>query len=222
MKRVLITGAGRGLGLALANVFARNGFELYLHYNRTKPILESNKRYFPICGGLDCPSVIQKIIDIIQIKKIDIVIFNAGVYQNEELQNTTLGELSHILQINTLSVMEITQKVIGYFQQKNNGIIVNINSLSALQGGKNEAIYAASKSALKGFFQALQFEVSGKVRIIDVFLGSMQTDMARGKPDFDKFITPEAAARVIAYNVLSLIHFDTMRIPELKIQRNNY
>lgn len=222
MKKVLITGAGKGLGLALANVFARNGFELYLHYNRTKPVLEQNNAYFSICGNLNNPSTIDKIVDCIKTQKIDIVVFNAGIYESKNLENIHLGDMTYLFQINALSVIEIAQRTIGHFKLRGEGIIVNINSLAALQGGKGETIYAASKAALKGFFQSLQFEVSGKIKVMDVFLGGMKTQMTLEKSDFDKFISPEAAARTIVYNILSLIHFDTMRIPELRVQRNNY
>ena len=93
--------------------------------------------------------------------------------------------------------------------------------MAGKQSGANEMAYAASKHAMKGFFDALQFEATRyNITIVNVYIGAMKTDMAADRVGFDNFISPMEVAYQI-YNLL--VHENrTMRLTELNLMRKNY
>jgi len=100
------------------------------------------------------------------------------------------------------------------------GLIININSLAGKSGSNGESAYCASKHALRGFSSSIQFDATKYgIRVIDVYLGAVQTDMTKGRKDQEKFILPEDVAKSI-FNVSK--NYKSMRVTELNLNRSIY
>ena len=198
MKTVLITGSNRGLGKALAEAFLEAGHKLILP-----------TRF--LVGDLAKPETIFRIIGFCQEQNVDIIINNAALYEGHNFLD--------IMQVNFFVPRALILSLWDELKERK-GMIININSLAGKQGGPGEEMYAASKHALKGFSESKQFDATkDNIRILDVFLGAMQTDMTKHRDNYKKLIDPKEVAETI----LQLIkNRKTMRITELTINRRLY
>jgi 3-oxoacyl-[acyl-carrier protein] reductase len=220
MRTVLITGASRGLGKAIANLLAYNNYKLILCCNKTD--IQEAENIDVIKGDLKEEKTLIKITEKVKEKGgVDVFINNAGQYLNKPFVEVSVEEIKRIINVNLLAPMLLTKLLWPLF--KNYGLMININSLAGKTGSQNETIYSASKQGLKGFTEALQFDATKtNIKIIDLFLGTVDTDMAnmtKNKKDKQNFIKP--------INVASLIlklceDYPSLRIIELTICRANY
>lgn len=223
MKTVLITGASRGLGQALMAQFVVEGYRLIL--NSKTNIDEMNtlgKRYDVkfVKGDLNNIKTISKLTELAKERDLDILINNAGIYQSKPFADLIASDIWEVLDINLVAPMLLTRSIWPIFQKKKSGLVININSLAGKTGADGETVYCASKFGLAGFSKALQFDaVRYGIRVIDVFIGGMKTDMTKDRKDSDKFID--------IYDVASTIvnlceELPTARITEIEICRRNY
>jgi short-subunit dehydrogenase len=229
-KTVLITGSSKGLGKSLAKTFAENGYNLIIH-GRDLSALEKVRKEVSIyrvdceviCGDLAdglCELTIQKLQSSAHRRSIDIFINNAGTHLNKPFHECSAKEISGIINTNLLAPILTMQKIYSFFIKKKSGLIVNINSLAGKSGAFGETVYCASKHGLRGFSRALQFEATKyNVRIVDIFLGRMQTDINKGKENFKKYIKPKEAADLIFRVCQS---YPSMRTTEIELLRGIY
>jgi len=184
MKTALITGASRGLGKALALKFINaSDFSAILHCFKTEV---HSCLATVIRGDLVLPDTIEKLAQ----HDVDILINNAGIHFSKPLNELSPDEVREVINTNLTAPMLLT-KAMWPTLSKNKGMVININSLAGKQGSQGETAYCASKFGLRGFSQALQFDATqAGVKVLDVFIGGMQTDMAKSKPNFDKLIDP--------------------------------
>lgn len=225
-KTVLITGSSRGLGRALARVFSEKEFNVILH-GRNEERLEAVKKDV-LCSPVECEIVsgdlaslltIGGLFDVATAKGLDVFVNNAGVYLNADIITVEDGEIREMIETNFIAPMLLTKRIFGWFNQKGKGTVININSIAGKNPSKGESIYCASKHGLRGFMGSLQFEAKGDVRIIDVYLGAMKTDMTKGREDFDEFMKPLD----VAYTIFGLLKArSTVKITEINIARKNY
>jgi acetoacetyl-CoA reductase len=217
---VLITGAGSGLGLALRSAFHAAGHKclLFCHSNPTYEIDHNTERV--VTGDLNVGDVVLEAAHQSVSEDVGILINNAGVYLNKSFADTHYPDLYNVINTNLTSVIGITRAVWPHLKERGRGFVININSLAGLSGSNGEAVYCASKHGLAGFSKALQFEgVKDNVRVINLYLGGMDTKMTNGRPGQGKFIDPNEVAELI---VTLCTDYSTLRITELTIQRKNY
>lgn len=224
MKTVLITGASRGLGKALVEIFTSKNHNFLGPDNDYRLILHCKESELPKPMGIECDVVkgdliLDDTISSLAEYDIDILINNAGIYINKPFAETTEDDFREIIDINLLTPILLT-KALWPTLKKNSGLVININSMAGKQGGQGETAYCASKHGLRGFSSALQFDATRDgIRIIDVFLGAMQTDMAKGRKNFDKLISPSEIAKVI-FNLCE--NYQSLRVTEIDINRRKY
>lgn len=197
-KTALITGANRGLGLALAEVFQPH-YKLILHSRQRD---EDLKQRFPkadflvgdIAKSFNFATWISKLDNI----KLSILINNAGTYLNKDFDKLPPQDVFTVITTNLLAPILMTK--LAWSLLENGAIVVNISSLAAFSPGPGEAIYAASKAGLSAFSEGLQYDgTKNGIRIMDVRLGAMKTEMSTGRKDWHKFIEPlEAADAILA------------------------
>ena len=148
---------------------------------------------------------------------LDVLIHCAGIYKLKPFAGQPEYDFKKMIDVNLLAPIRITHALWPTFERQCSGLIVFINSLAGKQGADGETAYSASKHGLAGFARSLQFDAARiGVRVLSVFLGAMKTDMTRHRPDWDKLIDPQEAARAI---VGLCEEYSTLGIREVEIGR---
>jgi short-subunit dehydrogenase len=230
MKTVLITGANRGLGKALAECFSYNhrriprSIEYKLILNARKFDLNKSRWFNFLSSGcaydfVDGDLLHSDTISKLAANDVDILINNAGVRFAKPFSELSEDEIRETIDTNLMAPILLT-KALWTALKKNKGLVVNINSLAGKTGGNGETAYCASKHGLAGFSSALQFDATKDgIRVIDVFVGAMQTNMTKERKDYEKLIYPKDVAETI-YSLCK--DYASMRITEININRRRY
>ncbi len=169
-KSVLITGASGGIGEALCRDFAKNGYDVAIHYNTSEDSalklqqeLESQYKVkaVPIKADLknsdDAKALAQTALD--TFGKIDVLVNNAGVAYMTVFQCADEGKVKDLFDINLMSAMSLTKELLPSMIRNQWGRVINISSMWGIAGASCEVHYSATKSALIGFTKALAKEV---------------------------------------------------------------
>lgn len=226
-KTVLITGASKGLGEQLAKIFAKNNYNIIIHgrdIKRLETLQESILKEGVECsiavGDLKNIKTIYSLAETAEAKNIDILINNAAVYLKKSLTETLLEDYRNIIEANLLAPIFLIKQLFQFFERKGEGAIININSFAGKNGGDGESAYCASKHGLRGFTNSIQYDaVRAGIRIIDVYLGAMNTDMVNGRKDKEKCISTSEAADFI-FKLCS--EYKSMRVNEIDLARRIY
>ncbi|WP_174615967.1 SDR family NAD(P)-dependent oxidoreductase [Virgibacillus ihumii] len=180
MPTVAITGAGSGLGRALALKYAKNGYKIFL-LGRTDTKLQIVQKEIMNDGGVaevilcDVQEPASVSIAFQQIGELDIFINNAGVGIFGPVENYTVNDIQHTLNTNIKGAILTVQSALPLIRASN-GRILTIISTAGLRGKVNESIYCASKFAVKGFTESLQKEwADDSISITAVYMGGMNT-----------------------------------------------
>lgn len=180
MSHIAITGAGTGLGAALAQEYAKRGNTIYL-LGRTEDKLAKIQRTIEDAGGhaevIVCdvtqPASVQKSVQ--QMQQLDVLINNAGIGIFGPVQELDSADTTLMLNTNVKGTIYMTQAALSLIQQ-NGGRILNIISTAGLRGKVNETVYCASKFAQRGFTESLQKELEEtNVDVTGVYMGGMNT-----------------------------------------------
>jgi NAD(P)-dependent dehydrogenase (short-subunit alcohol dehydrogenase family) len=216
-KVVMVTGASRGLGRAVALAFAREGAALAL-CARGEADLEAAGASARELGAdvLLVPADLRSERDIERFTALTLDRFgrvDALVNNASELGPTPLpiladlspAALATILEVNVVAPLRLTQAVLGGMLLRGSGTIVNVSSDAAVTGYPGWGGYGASKAALDGLTRSWAAELEGTgVRIFSVDPGDMDTDMHRAAdPDADPatLARPEAVAEAFVHLV---------------------
>jgi len=180
MTYIAITGAGTGLGAALAEEYAKKDNYIYL-LGRTEDNLSLVQRKIEDAGGKSevilCdvtePGSVQKAVD--KMEQLDVLINNAGIGVFGPVQELDSADITLMLNTNIKGTIYMTQAALPLIQQ-NGGRILNIISTAGLRGKVNESAYCASKFAQRGFTESLQKEFEDtNVDVTAVYMGGMNT-----------------------------------------------
>ncbi len=224
METVMITGASGGLGSALKHAFSIQGFNTVLNRRRSfdqeigDPTIPHS--HYIVYGDVTDPWVVEQLGKVALDKGVSILINNAGIYQYQPFPLVSVEDIKEVLETNLLAPILITQAVWPAFKANGGGLVININSLAGAAGAGGESIYCASKHGLSGFSKALQFDgTKDNVRVINVYLGAMKTEMSKGRIGWENFIDPvEVADQIVGL----CVNHRTLRISEITITRNHY
>lgn len=199
-KTIVITGGSDGLGKTLTEYF-------------------SNK----VCDVSNYSLVEKCISEILnEFQKIDVLINNAGLWIQEELEKNDSDRIKSVIEVNLLGAINTSKAVISSMKENKDGLIININSQAGINHKAERVVYNASKWGMTGFSKSLQDEVAKYgIRVTDVMPGMMKTDM------FNKLnITKNMENGLDTKEVARLIQFviDTpsdVMIPEVGIKNIN-
>ena len=227
MKTVLITGSSRGLGKSLAFRFASEGYNIILHgrsESRLKVTQYAIRGKRVSCdmvnGDLRSEETIQQLTDLAEERDIDILINNAGIYMNKTFADMKVSDIRDVIETNLMAPILMTHKIFPIFQKKKAGLIVSINSMAGKQGSAGETAYCASKYGLRGFTEALQFDAGrDNIRVVEIYPGAMNTDMAEGRKDLGNCINADEMADLI---FKTCEEYSSMRICTVEVKRRNY
>lgn len=153
-QTVLVTGASRGIGESIADVFVSNGYNVAYGYNTHKPDNDN----FNIKVDISSRESIKNAIHEIEQKfdsRIDILINNAAIAQEKDFLTITDDDWQTMLDVNLQGAFRTTQEVLPGMIEQKWGRIINITSIGGQWGGFNQVHYAASKAGLINFTQSI-------------------------------------------------------------------
>jgi len=209
----LLTGAGGGIGRAIAVALAKEGVNLILFGGNNLEKLEETaklvKEYGVACtvqkGDLTDYNQMQSAFNqVVKTNgKIDILINNAGMAFNAPIEDTPVEIFDKIMNLNARVPYLLTRLALPYLKKSNRASIINISSVVAHAGYPDQSAYSASKHALIGFTKALAKEVyKDGIRVHAVSPGGVYTDMIKiTRPDLtsDGMILPEEIADIVIF-----------------------
>lgn len=172
MKTVLITGASSGIGLELANVYAENGYNLFITARREKNLKDLKEAiekkhkvkvdYFPLdLSKPDSAEVLHSKTKELSIKT-DVLINNAGFGIFDEFVETNLNKNEMMLNLNILSLTKLSHLYANDMVKQGSGHIINIASMAAFQPVPYLAAYSATKTYVLNFSEAIAYELKPK------------------------------------------------------------
>lgn len=182
-KTVLITGASRGIGAATAEIFADNGYNVIINYNKNH---ERAKQIASKTGGnliqADVSDIAQteKMIDSIisEYGKIDVLVNNAGISVTGTFDSISDEDARRLFDVNIFGTFNCTKLVLPHMLRRKYGKIINVSSMWGQVGASCEVHYSASKAAVIGFTKALAKEVGPSgITVNCVSPGFISTDM---------------------------------------------
>jgi len=194
-KIAVITGAGKGIGKAIAWLYLKEGAKVVL-VSRTKADLDQIenewKKYSPQITSVACDvskeSSIKKIVaaTIRKHKTIDILVNNAGFGIFADMVDSKLKDFDAMFSTNVRAVYLLTKAFLPYMIKQECGTIINISSIAGKNGVATGTIYCATKHAVMGLSRALLFEVRKyNIKVVAICPGSVATDFfqpERGNP----------------------------------------
>ena len=226
-RTVLITGSSKGLGKSLALLFSQNNFNVIIHGRDREGLLKLQESIFKhnvicdiVCGDITLEQTLNELTETAQKRDVEIFINNAGIYLKKPFQDMNFEEFRKIIEVNPLAPVHLIHKLFPILITKQTSLILNINSIAGKNSSNGESAYNASKHGLRGFSGSLQFDATRHgIRILDVYLGSMNTGMVEGRKDPEKCITTQDAADII-FGISK--NYPSMRITEIDINRRIY
>ena len=189
-KTVLVTGANRGIGQALAEEALRRG-AMRVYAGTREPMAHPDGRVTPLTLDVTSAAQIQSAAG--QVESLDILINNAGVFLSDDLSDR--AALDQHLAVNLFGTYAMTRAFLPLLARSRGAIINNV-SLMALAPLPLTPAYSLSKAAAFSLTQSLRALLAGQgVRVHAVLTGPTDTDMTRGL-DIPK-ASPESVARAI-------------------------
>lgn len=191
-KNVFITGSTRGIGLAIAHKFAKQGANIIL--NGRSEISDELLAQFAgygikivaISGDVSDSADAKRMIDeaIASLGSVDVLVNNAGITNDKLMLKMTEEDFEKVLKINLTGAFNMIQAVLKSMSKARQGAIINMSSVVGLMGNVGQANYAASKAGLLGLTKSVAREVAGRnVRVNAIAPGFIESDMTDAIPE---------------------------------------
>lgn len=187
-KTAIITGASRGIGRGIAEIFASHGANVAFTYSSSveaAKILENE-----LCSkGIKAKGYqsnaadfqeAQKLVDdiIAEFGGVDILINNAGITKDNLLMRMSEEDFDKVIEVNLKSVFNMTKAVQRTMLKQRKGSIINMSSVVGVKGNAGQANYAASKAGMIGFTKSVALELGSRnIRCNAIAPGFIETEM---------------------------------------------
>lgn len=208
---VVITGASKGIGRAIAEKLAEDGHLLALCARTESELILLRDQ---ILKRTSCPGIVIRALDVRnrsslsefanhvleEFGHIDVLINNAGIFVPGKIVDETSGTYDMVLETNLHSAYFLTKSILPTMLKRKSGHIINICSVASIQAYPNGGSYAISKHALHGFGKTLREEVRSQgIRVTNILPGATWTDSWAGVdlPD-DRLMGVHNVAQVVA------------------------
>ena len=187
-KNALVTGAGRGIGKAIALELAAKGAFVIVNYNGSKEAAEQTVAEIKAAGGdavayqcsvsdyEACGAMITALIK--EYAHIDILVNNAGITRDGLLMKMSEEDFDAVINTNLKGCFNTIRHMSRYFLKQRAGKIINISSVSGILGNAGQANYSASKAGVIGLTKAVARELASRgINVNAVAPGFVETDM---------------------------------------------
>ena len=207
-KKVLITGANRGIGKGIAQSLLSSGFQIlatsrkienfdFNHENLTKASLD--------IGDTNAVAEFQKVVEEFNPT---ILINNAGITKDNLFLRMTEDDWNEVINTNLTGVFRVTKLVAKGMLKQRWGRVINISSIAGIMGNPGQTNYSASKAAVDAFTRSLAKELGSRnITVNSIAPGFIETDMTEGildKSIIDKIPLKRAGT---VEDVTSLVNF---------------
>lgn len=193
-KTALITGATRGIGKGIAEIFADHGANVAFTYNSSvdaanalEEVLISKgvkaKGYQSNAAKFDAAQELAKNV-LEEFGSIDILINNAGITKDNLLMRISEEDFDKVIEVNLKSVFNLTKAVIRPMMKQRAGSIINMSSVVGVKGNAGQTNYAASKAGIIGFSKSVALELGSRnIRSNVIAPGFIETEMTETLPE---------------------------------------
>lgn len=230
-KSVLVTGGGSGIGAAIALAFARDGAQVIIsgrHSDKLEAVakqLNEGRIQVQVCDVSDRKAA-NELVEFAQRQfgQIDILVNAAGInVPNRLMENLDPADWDRMMAINATGTFNVIQAALPKMRQRNDGLIININSVSGLRPGMLGGVgYNASKFAVSALTHSVAQEVKNDgIRVTNLCPGEVDTPILEQRP---QAVTEEHRARIlrpqdIAQVALSLAYLPPhVHVPEIIVK----
>jgi 3-oxoacyl-[acyl-carrier protein] reductase len=187
-KTCLVTGAGRGIGRAIALALGAAGADVAITYSRSEEAARAVETELKAMGrnalifqadAVDGKRAEEVISEITKAwGKIDVLVNNAGITKDTLIMRMSEEQWDDVIQTNLKSVFNYSKGVVRPMMKQRSGSIINIGSIVGVSGNAGQTNYAASKAGMIGFTKSLAKEVSSRgIRVNLIAPGYIATDM---------------------------------------------
>jgi 3-oxoacyl-[acyl-carrier protein] reductase len=187
-KTVIITGASRGIGRGISELFAKQGANIAFTYRssdeKAKALedeLSANgckvKGYKSDASNFEAAQ--QLAVDVLEdFGSIDVLVNNAGITKDGLLMRMSEDDFDRVMDINMKSVFNMTKAVLRPMLKQRKGSIINMSSVVGVKGNAGQANYSASKAAINGFTKSTALELGSRnIRCNSIAPGFIETEM---------------------------------------------
>ena len=185
-KRVLVTGAGTGIGRGIALAFAREGGAVAVHYSSSpagakavvREILEGGGKAAAFQADFGRTEPLQSMAGaaVAFLGGLDVVVNNAGITMNRPFAQTTIEQFDLLYSVNVRAPYFLTQALLPELE-KSGGAVINISSIHAYEGYTEHSVYAGTRGAIVSFTRQLAIELGPRgVRVAGIAPGAVPVD----------------------------------------------
>jgi glucose 1-dehydrogenase/3-oxoacyl-[acyl-carrier protein] reductase len=190
-RRVLVTGAGAGIGQGIAIELARRGAAVCVHTGHSSPdetLAALDPAGVAVRGDLAAPAECRRVVDeaAAALGGLDGLVNNAGLTRELAFEDTDPGAFAELFDLNVRGSFVCAQRAVAHFGP-DGGAVVNIGSIHGHGGFPRHAAYAATKGALAALTRALAVELAPRgVRVNAVAPGVVEVTRIRERPGYDR------------------------------------
>ena len=222
---VVITGAGRGIGRAIALELGQGGAEIVVNFAHSKEPAEELMQWLREHGSQQAMAIQADVSDATQaaslineavqrLGRIDVLVNNAGINIDRSLKNLSVEDWNTVLQMDLHSYFYTVKAAVPYFTKQESGKIINISSVVGQAGNIGQANYSAAKAGIIGFTKTAALELArSSVTVNAICPGFIETEMYSNIPDkvkeailqripLKRVGTPQEVARAVRYLIV--------------------
>ena len=222
---VVITGAGRGIGSAIAKELGGGGARVIVNYAHSKEPAEELVQWLREHGSPQAAAIQADVADaaqaaslieetVHQYGQVDVLVNNAGINLDRTMKNISIEDWNTVIQVDLNSYFYTVKAALRYFTEQKRGKIINISSFVGQAGNFGQANYSAAKAGIIGFTKTAALELGrSNVTVNAICPGFIETEMYSSVPDkmkeailrripLGRVGTPQEVARAVRYLIV--------------------
>ncbi len=221
---VVVTGASRGIGHAIAEELGQSGAKVVVNYSKSKgpaedlvaQLQQSGSESVAIQADVSDPEQAARLIEetVQRFGRIDVLVNNAGINVDRSMKNLSVEDWGKVIQNDLSGCFYTVKAALPYFMQQKSGKIINISSLNGQIASFGQANYSAAKAGIIGFTRTAALELArSNVTVNAICPGFIATEMWDGMPDkvkeavlaripMGRVGTPQEVARAVRYLIV--------------------